>query len=402
MSVSEPSSSKVRPRARARGLAPWTFLVRNVAKTGPLVGVIVLAVLLIYGIVSMMNSIPLSIRTIYEYSRLSLGVTPRGDPEMTPKLRQRIIEAAPVPLERVMTVRVTSAEVRSIVGPWPFPAVGMKPDDMTYYLQRVGSRGIRGRLPMAGQPEALISEPVARNLGLKIGSPLLSPDQQEAYSPYSVRVVGIADTPRWVMLTSFEYLSANHFPPVDVLMVTARNSEDQEKLDAWAFDDLAGEWARQTGARAQVFIYRELESDTDDQFRILYTILNIVIGTLVLVITVMMAMLMNIYQSQRVQEFGLLQALGYSKDRIMARVRNETLIVVAGGWLVGLAIAYGLLKVVEATLMYPRAFAIDTFDLSVVRYTIPVPLAILAVSWLGVWLRFRTFDPVGVVERRLV
>jgi hypothetical protein len=63
-------------------------------------------------------------------------------------------------------------------------------------------------------------------------------------------------------------------------------------------------------------------------FSILYRILDVVIGTLVLVITFMMGMLMNIYQSQRLVEFGLLQAIGYTKKQLFARVFAETAIVI--------------------------------------------------------------------------
>jgi ABC-type lipoprotein release transport system permease subunit len=376
-------------------LAPWNYLVRNAGKTAPLVGVIVLAVLLIAGIVSMMNSIPLSIKTIYSYSRYSLGITPRGDPSMTPAIRAIIEREAPVPIERIAVCRASSAEVRSIVGKWPFVVIGLEADALRYVLRRLGGERLEGRLPVAGKPEAVISEPVARNLNLRIGDELLGPEQDEAYSPQSVRVVGIAQTDQWTMLSSYEYYAANHLPPVDLLMVFARDLRDQERLDRWATERFKGE-------RAQIFAYHELEKSTDEMFDILYKILNVVIGTLVLVITLMMGMLMNIYLSQRTQEFGLLQALGYTKRRLLRRVFGETLIVVVGGWLLGLAAAVGLLHVVDAALMHPQAFALDTLDRTALLYTAPVPIAIFATAWLTVRLRFQRFDPVGVVERRLV
>ncbi len=372
-----------------------TFLFRNAGKTIPLVAVIVLAVMLISGIVAMIDSIPLSIRTIYRYSQQMVGITPRGDPAQTPIIRDRIEKEAPVPLERVMVCRATGAQVRSIVGKWPFVVLGLAREDMTYYLDRMGSRGINGRLPETGKAEALISEPVARNLGLRKGSLLLGPVQDGAYSPEEVRVVGIADTDEWLMFTPIEYQRAHHFPPIDVLLVFAENLPDQAKLDNWAVKAFKGE-------RAQVFVYQELERDTQDMFKILYKILNVVIATLVLVITLMMAMLMNIYQSQRLPEYGLLQALGYTRRQLLSRAFGETLVVVVGGWVLGLLVAYSLLLVVRAQLMTPQAFALDPLDRMAFIYTIPIPVAILAAGALTVWSRFRRFDPVSVVERRLV
>lgn len=385
---------KVR-RTVLRPLAATTYLLRNAGKTIPLMGVVMLAVLLICGIVSLINSIPFSIRTIYSYTRQSLAITPRGDASQTPRLVEHLRKHTPVPLDRVVLARAAGSQVMSIVGKWPFAVLGLKQEDMQYWLDHQHVNGIQGRLPKAGKPEALISEPVARNLNLKIGSDLLGPSQNESYSPYPVKVVGIAKSDMWLMLTSYEYVRANHFPDVDAVLAFAKTPGDQDRLDRWADRAFKGE-------RAQVFAYFKLEKDTNEMFTILYKILNVVIGMLVLVITLMMGMLINIYQSQRLVEFGLLQALGYTKRHLLGRVLRETLSVVLFGWLLGVGAAFLLLNITKAILMDPKAFALDTLDPTAFIYTIPVPIAILIVATLTVVTRFRRFDPVSIVERRLV
>lgn len=376
-------------------LSATTYLIRNAGKTIPLTGVIMLAVLLICGIVSLMNSIPYSIKTIYAYSREALAVTPRGDAAQTPILMAEVEENSPVPLDRLMIVRAAGNQVKSIVGKWPFTVLGLKPDDMKYWLRRQSVSTIDGRLPAPGKPEALISEPIARNLNLKIGSLLLQPKDNESYSPYPVKVVGIAKTGMWLMVTSYDYIKANHFPDIDVFLAFAKTPVEQDKLDRWAEKRFKGE-------RAQVFAYHQIEKQSDEMFSILYQILNVVIATLVLVITLMMGMLINIYQSQRLVEFGLLQALGYTKRQLVGRVLKETVSVVVFGWSFGVGIAFLLLRVVKAILMDPRAFALNTLDPTAFLYTVPIPVAIISVATLTVISRFRRFDPVSVVERRLL
>ncbi len=384
-----------KPLAPRNPLAPGVFLLRNAGKTLPLVLVIMLAVMLIAGIVSMMNSIPYSIRTIYDYSKRYTGITPRGDPSQTPILRQAVLDESPVKLGRVITCRASEAVVRSIVGKWPFVVVALGQDDMRYYLDQMEVERVEGRLPAPGAAEAIISEPVARNLNLKLGDPLLGPEINDAYSPQEVKIVGIARTDRWLKLTPIEYHQANHFPPIDLLIAFAEDPREQAKLDRWAIERFKGE-------RARVFAYELLDRDTEEMFQILYKILNVVIGTLVVVITFMMGMLMNIYQSQRVQEFGLLQALGYTRRALLKRVLMESVLVVVGGWVLGVGCALLLLNAVKSLLMDPQAFALNPLDPAAYLYSIPAPIAILAAAWYTVWLRFRRFDPVGVVERRLV
>ncbi|MBX3095916.1 MAG: ABC transporter permease [Fimbriimonadaceae bacterium] len=376
-------------------LAPRTYLIRNAARTLPLIGVIVLAILLITGIVALMNSIPYSIRTIYKYSAKYTGIASRSNTEVTDKMFAIVKKEAPVPLGRIIRARGSQAQVRSIVGGWPFVVLAMEQADIPYYLKRMGDPPITGRTPKAGMPEILISEPVARNLKVKIGDTVLGPENPDSYSPMEVKVVGIAQTDYWLMLAPIEYHRQFHFPPSDALLVFAQNDSDQDRLDRWIDERMKGEQVR-------VFAYFLLEEETNEMFQILYKILNVVIFTLVIVITLMMGMLINIYLSQRIQEFGLLQALGYTKNALIRRVLGESVLVVFVGWVCGLAAAYGMLNYVKARLMDPNAFALDIWDQSAYIYTIPVPVMIFIVAVSTMILRFKKFDPVGVVERRLV
>ncbi len=360
-----------------------------------MIGVIVLAVMLIAGIVSMMNSIPLSIRTIYSYSRHYTGVTPRGLTSEVPKIMERFEAESPVEIDRMIVARNSFTEVTSIVGGWPFVVLALTQDDMRYYVERMGGGEVDGRYPTEGEPGALISSPVARNLNLGIGDELLGPTNDEGYSAQSVKVTGILRSEEWVILCPIEYHTEHHFPPIDVLLVFAKNQADQAKLDRWAYEAFKG-------TRSRIFAYHLLEEDTAKMFSILYKILNIVIGTLVVVITIMMGMLMSIFQAQRMQEFGLLQALGWSRKILLRRSLMETALTVLIGWILGGVIAYAMLTLVKVQLMDPKAFAIDPLDKGAYLYTIPVPVAILVIGALTLVLRLKRSDPVSIVERRLV
>jgi hypothetical protein len=379
---------------RLRPLSPGVYLVRNASKTVPMIGVILLAVLLVAGIVAIMDSIPLSIRTTYGYSKHYLGVSPRGDNELTPRLK-RIIEAeAPVPLGRTMVCRASDMEVKSIVGPWRFVIVGLQSHDVEPYIERLGGGRLEGRLPAPGLPEALVSEPLVRNLGLKMGDILVGPETPESYSPQPVRIVGIVRTDVWIALTSFEYHALNHMPPIDLLIVMSANPADQARLDKWAYGRLKDE-------RARVFTFAELEKQTDAMFDILYAILNVVIALLVTVITVMMSLLMNIQLTNRMNEFGLLQAVGHTRRDLVRRTLGESLLLVVVSWVLGVMVAYGFLSLVRALLFDPRAFMLDPGSLRAYAYTLPVPVAIALTSALGIAARFRKFDPIVVIERRV-
>src|SRR5690606_16374543 len=119
--------------------------------------------------------------------------------------------------------------------------------------------------PAAGEAGAVISSPVARNLNLKLGGELLGPTKPEGYSEKSVLVTGILDSEERIILCPIEYHQEHHFPPIDVLLVFAKDPAEQDRLDRWANEAFMG-------SRSRIFAYYLLEEDTAQMFSILYKI----------------------------------------------------------------------------------------------------------------------------------
>ncbi|HLO98181.1 MAG TPA: hypothetical protein VK171_06275, partial [Fimbriimonas sp.] len=285
----------------ANPLSPTTFLRRNAGKTIPLVAVIMLAVMLIQCIIALINSIPLSIRTIYRYTDSFLGVSPRLDPNITPTLVRELTTKPPVAIDRVILCRGSNAQVKSIVGKWPFGVMALEGKDFDYYMKRQGVTEIEGRKPEKGKPEIVISEPVARNLKLKIGSVALKPEDSDNFAREDVKVVGIAKTDRWLMITDKEFMASTQPIRIEFALIFTKDRTKQRQYDEWAIKKMKGKFA-------QLFAYHEIEKQAEEMFAVLYRIIDVVIGILVVVICLLMGMLMNIYQSQRMVEYGLLQA----------------------------------------------------------------------------------------------
>ena len=376
-------------------LSPTIFLRRNAGKTLPLIAVISLAVMLVQSIIALINSIPLSIQTIYRYTDRFLGVSPRLDPNLTTQFVKDLTSNPPVEIERVILCRGSGAQVKSIVGKWPFAVMGFEKDDMEYYLKRQAYKGILGRRPIDGKPEMMVSTPVAQNLGVKIGDIILKPDDSDNFSRQEVKLVGIIQCDRWLMVSNKQYFAATQPIPIDFALIFTKDISKQPEYDSWALKKMKGKFA-------QLFAYSEIEKESKKMFAVLYKIIDAVIGILVLVISIMMGMLMNIYQTQRLVEFGLLQAIGHTKKQLFKRVLTESIIVIIGGWTCGLLAARLLLIALKINLMDPQGFALDIADRMAIGYTAPVPIAILVIAFGTIWLRFRKFDPVAVVERRIV
>jgi len=379
---------------KLKPLSPLLFLARNPGRSLPMIAIIMLAVVLIAGIVAIIDSIPLSVQKVYGYSRFLTGVTPRGDMSYFPTIL-RHFEKSPVPIERRIICRTSIFNVNTIVGPWPFVLHGINPNDFDYLSNKLRLGRLDGRQPISGRGEAVITKPIAKNLRLHLGSIMLSPHDEKNYSLTPVVVVGIYDSDQWFAYTSYEYLVQTHFPPVDVAIYFAKDQQTQRRLDAWADKTLAG-------TKANVYTYPKVERDTAESLAVLFRILDLVVGLLVVVITIMMCMLVNIYLSQRIVEFGLLQAIGISRKRLVTRTVAEAAWMILTGWIVGSAVTAAVLTLIRNVLMNPKGYYIDPLDPLAYVYTIPVPAAVLITSIAIVLIKFAKFDPIAVIERRIV
>lgn len=387
------SRAPVRARSRLHPLSPVLYLWRNPAQTVPLGAVIVMSVLLIAGIVAMLNSIPHAIRTVYGYSKAFAVVWPRADRDDTRQIRAAL-ETAP-DLGRLSTVRITMMRVKTIVGQWPFVIYGLEQKDIEPLLERMRLRLAEGRFPKPGAPEIVVSRAVAHNKGYRLGQIALRPDNRDEYAPEPTKVVGILDGPEWFAFSSTEFIKANFFPDTTAFILMADEAKNQPRLDSWVLE-------RMEGTRGRVFSYAELNREAERDLATLYLILNIVIAALVTVLASMMGLLANIHFTQRIVEFGLLQAIGHTRRSLLVRTMLETVLVVIGAWILGILFAHLGLDIVKRTVMEPKGYPMSPAGWETYRYTLSVPVAVALFGLATVWWRFRRFDPVAIVERRLV
>jgi hypothetical protein len=95
-----------------------------------------------------------------------------------------------------------------------------------------------------------------------------------------------------------------------------------------------------------------------------------------------------------------LNALGFGHLQLVWRVVRETLFTTGAAWLVGLLGCAALLLGMQQAVYAPVGLGIDFFNPIPWLYTLPVPVAVLAVSVGAVGWALSRLDPVAVIERR--
>jgi ABC-type lipoprotein release transport system permease subunit len=374
-------------------LHPLTYCLRNPGKTLPIAFVIVLAVTLVASVVSVVRSIDLTIFTLYGYTRYLTGLTPRNDIRVDPTEIAKI-KALPE-LGELYPAHSYQVMVKTIFGKMPFALFGLDPAGRERILERCGLRLAAGKLPTDGEPEAVVSEEVARNLGLKIGDVICWPDSQDSYAPIEVRLVGTLTGPVWLGLTSRKLVDTySPFTFVGYLaFAPTTRQEDQRKLDE-AIAKVVDK------SKARVWRFADLVSEAKSALVNLYLILNIVVAIIVFAISFVCGLLANIYFTQRLPEIATLSAIGYTRGELLRRAVGEIGLLCLFGWLVGGLVTVALLTLVRAVSLTPKGLLLNPLDPTAFAFTLPMPVTIGLFAVTTIALRLATLDPVSIIERR--
>ena len=376
--------------AIARPLSPITYFRRNLGRTLPLGFVIVLSVFLIASVVTIVDSIDLTVLTIYNYTKFFDPVVPRsGRLRVDPDIAAQIKKMPNV--DRAIETSGFFLNVNTVFGPSPFICFGVSDSERDYLIKRSGDQLAEGRMPIDGAPEAVLSEGIVRNRKYKLGDVITNDSDTGTLIavPVPVKLVGILHGPTWLAFTSEEFVD-NALPLVPhSLLVTSKDPADQIALGDTLYNSL-------DRIRVNVFAFRTLVDLLRKSLASLYLIMALVN----FVVALMAGMLSNIYFTQRVSEFAVLSAIGIRRSILIWHAISETAILTSIGWVSGILITTAAMTVMRPTVFEPRGMLIDPHDVLAYIYTLPIPafITLFAVATIG-W-RLSHFDPVTIIERR--
>lgn len=383
-------------------LSPLTYFRRNPGKVLPMGFVIVLSVFLIASVATIVRSIDLTILTIYGYTKHYTYVIPQRVTRLVPEDQVKIIKNDKR-VDRVMNSSVFFVNIKTVMGRLPFVVLGLEPPDRDYLLKRVGTEVLPGgRLPAEGMPEAVLSEPLARNKKVKVGDIIASPTDEGGISgsPVPVRLVGILKGPTWIAFTSKSFCDATFITTPRSVLFTTKNPKDLFAINQELMPSGNRAKGKLNPAKVSLLSFQNLVRELRDSLTSMYLILAIVNGTVIFVIALMSGMLSNIYFTQRIAEFAVLAAIGYQRTRLIARVVAETALLTLLGWVIGGIIAIAVLSYLKDTVFEPRGMIINPRDFFAYRYTIPIPVSITVFAVATIALRLMRLDPVTIIERR--
>jgi ABC-type antimicrobial peptide transport system permease subunit len=119
-----------------------------------------------------------------------------------------------------------------------------------------------------------------------------------------------------------------------------------------------------------------------------------------LVAAIAVAALNTIFFSQRRSEFGILNAIGRGRSWLLLRTAKETGSAILVAWLLGAALCAAGLVLTQTAIYAPRGLSLDFANPVPWLFTLPIPVAVVAVSTSTIARALAKIDPVSIVEGR--
>ncbi|MBC8059059.1 MAG: ABC transporter permease [Clostridiaceae bacterium] len=210
--------------------------------------------------------------------------------------------------------------------------LGVRAEDMEYFMKRHKITLKEGRLPLEGNKEVALDLRVAKNkkvkLGDKIGNSVIKNDSLDG----EYTVVGLLEEKDFISLMPYNTSSTSiKLNETNMLQISALVFPKDNKLSQ--VDTLVSSFS---SSDVSALGLNKINKLFNDNMSILKTLDMIcIIAIMVMVISVGSSKYVQFYS--RKQEFGVLNALGYTKTLIMKKAFMEILLVNTLGFSIGLA-----------------------------------------------------------------
>lgn len=397
-------------RSSEKPLSSWAFYRRHRSRALALVITIGLMILGVsfpaFFFISIVDAMTPFAEPLRQVGIVSPRMGSTIDPGLVEQIRAnpdvaRVIPAVEVPLR---------VSVPPFWG-WPISIFGVTDEHMHILIDVHGVELKEGRLPQTRTSEIAISEGMALNrrlhVGDKIGGSLSKHDE---HIPTEMVIVGILRRSSgqvlsrsaqsgivndlWLGFASKEYLSSHERYaswPISLLVipVEGRNAI----VETWLQENMDTDQTEVETFQWMLDNYRKLTL-------IFLLLFGLVEGIIVIVAAVALAVLSYTFFAQRLEEFGILHAIGRSRWWLVWRTAKETACVVAVAWLMGAVICGIGLLLMQTSVYGPRGLSLDFFNLAPWIFTLPIPVVVVVTSAGLVARILSRLDPVSIIERR--
>lgn len=377
-----------------RPLSVFTYYYRNLLKLAPVFLVLALAVFGISLTGVLTGSISASAMSKVEVYRGAAMISPNPaegktavDPNIKGDLAQNPNIEATYPTIRFSTYMPTLA------GQTNAHIYAVNHEVFPILMNAFGLKLVEGELPRAGTNQVALHKSLMGARGFKLGDVIDPEKDDQEFIPDKVEIAGILDGPTQLSLASLEYISQTRAWrgwARSVLAIPRAGAQEAAEKDLEQLDkDLVRPYTYSAELRSFSQEFASMDA-------IVWAINSIV----VLVLSLLAGLLNLIYFLDRMNEFGLLLGIGYSRTFVIRRALLESLALTVFAWGFGILFSQVIYTLLNALVFEPRGVSLTVLNWRALQFTLPIPIMVGLFSAGTVLWQLRSFDPMQMIERR--
>lgn len=382
-------------------LSTWTYFRRHIRHALLLLGLSVVVTIALYSMVALVWGVFVEPgRLAYlKYSKFSM-VTAWADqnepePEVIARIRVHpdVVEVLPTKIIRIQLPGAASG-IR-----FDFDLLGLMAEDVHLILKRFDTTIRAGRLPKPGSNELLLSADVAKILGVTEGDTydVLSSEYytntDSSLTPTPFIVVGIVESEVELGIVSLEYLNDHElYRQFPARFIVVPDEGRYAVVDDFLRNEIQ---SPSTSVMTFSLLNERIMSEALPGLVMFLPVILIVAIAFSLLIVVVN----QIANSRRLPEFGVLDATGRSKYWLIRRLTRETGILAIVGWIIGIGLSWVGLYLLKISLFAQQGLDLGYPAWMPIVFSLPVPLVIIAATFLSCRRTFIRLDPVTIIEQ---
>ncbi len=374
-------------------LAVFRYYSLNIRKSIAIFCAISLSVFLLYTVQMLIDSaLSINYRTFVLPQKYFASVTAKS----------KVIDAGLIeqiksiePIEKMMpwVFHYTNFD-SSIGGRIGTKVITAKQADILVLMQEMGLKLKAGRLPEPGTNEIALHELVAANKKLKVGDRIGSNLVKDEVIQGEKVISGLIRGESIVSFDSLEYwMEKNKVEKDDyslgMILLPEKGTMHQLEQRLNQLDT--------TGLEVRTYTLTASQAARDSEsIHMLLTMINMMVIAIVSICT---GFISYIYFAQRQGEFGILGAMGYTRQEIIRKAFFEIFWIDLVSFGVGILLSWAAGLVLNLAVYLPKGQPLVLWEPDYVVKAVCVPVFTILFSVIPVWRMLKRLDPVSIIER---
>lgn len=294
-------------------------------------------------------------------------------------------------VEQIYNAYCEETSISNIFGTTSSFVIFLSENDLNKMFSKSNFKLITGKMPSPLNYEIIMHETILKNKKLAIGDNLeLSSGTYKivgSYSGNSMLTLGIKNHKIEQYIELGSNIENVHFAGIVIPKNSLEDMNfmideiDNSDFDSWTASDLKRQFKEQSKSFS--------------------VILSIIVFVVISSISSAIGVVLNTLYNGRIDEFGILNAIGYNKKRIISKyILKEISLLIVFSWICGMIFSGIVLKIIDYKIFKPMGQTMPIFNIQSLLYTVVSLVVILIIAVVPIVVKLSKTDLISVIERR--